>query len=65
MRFAVEVKTRGERCFVGNQLRFETVEKAKEYAADLAHRWTLVEDWQVRDTEEDRIVFTTEHDGDV
>jgi len=35
----------GEWC--GNALRFDTVDDAKAYGADLAGRWTLVRAWRV------------------
>jgi hypothetical protein len=31
----------------GNGKRFETLEAAREYGADLAWRWTLVREWRV------------------
>jgi len=32
--------------WVGNGMRFETKEKAEEYAADLSSRWTAVRQWR-------------------
>ena len=47
--FRVRVRTQGEEKFVENALRFETVEDAKTYGKDLSERWTIVEEWDVRD----------------
>lgn len=34
--------------YATNGLLFATVEDAEVYAADLACRWTLVRDWEIR-----------------
>jgi hypothetical protein len=36
----------------GNELRFATEEEAKQYAIDLASRWTLVTDWRVVESDD-------------
>ena len=35
-----------------NGLEFDTEEKAKEYGANLAWRWTAVREWEVRPVNE-------------
>lgn len=45
--YAVEVIADRDGKWCGNGLTFPTVDQAKEYAVDLFHRWTLVEDWRV------------------
>jgi hypothetical protein len=47
MSYAVEVIADSSGKWVGNQLRFATMEEAESYAADLAGRWTLVQQTRV------------------
>ncbi len=47
--FKVEVVADSSGKWVGNSLRFDTVEAAEAYARDLAWRWTSVRNWQVVD----------------
>jgi hypothetical protein len=46
------VKTAGDTDWVYNGLRFATEEQAKDYAIDLAWRWTSVNDWTVTPSDE-------------
>ena len=43
----VLVRVSGEPNYTSNGVTFGSEEKAKEYARDLARRWTAVEDWTV------------------
>ena len=43
----VEVIADNSGKYVGNALRFDTVEEAKAYGLDLFMRWTLVRSWRV------------------
>lgn len=45
--FAAEVVADSSGEFVGNALRFPTVEAAEAYAVDLHCRWTLVRTWRI------------------
>ena len=45
--YKVEVKPFGESSYSGNGLVFRTASGAQVYGADLAARWTAVEDWRV------------------
>lgn len=45
----VEVIADSTGTWVGNALRFATVEEAKAYGADLFSRWMAVRSWRVRD----------------
>ena len=45
--YAPEVIADNSGKWVGNQLRFATMEEAEGYAADLAGRWTLVQETRV------------------
>jgi len=47
MSWKAEIKTAGDRDWVGNGLRFATDEEARLYAASLACRWTAVREWRV------------------
>ena len=47
--FKVEVVADSSGKWVGNSLRFDTVEAAVAYAQDLYSRWTAVREWQVVD----------------
>lgn len=49
--YRVRVKVRGEGNFVGNGMDFITLEDAKEYGKNLADRWDLVVEWEVRDND--------------
>ncbi len=51
MKYKVEVIADGSGEWVGNLLKFDTVEEAEAYAKDLADRWTLVRDWRVVEVE--------------
>jgi hypothetical protein len=51
--YKVGVKTRGDKDWACNALRFETVEEARLYGSDLAGRWTAVESWTVLPCEEE------------
>lgn len=44
---AVEVIADNSGKYVGNALRFDTVDEAKAYGLDLFMRWTLVRSWRV------------------
>jgi hypothetical protein len=50
--YKVGVKTAGDTDWVTNGLRFATEEQAKNYGADLAWRWTAVNDWTVLPSDE-------------
>jgi hypothetical protein len=50
-RYKAEVIADSSGKWVGNALRFDTVDAAKEYARNLFDRWTLVREWRVIDTE--------------
>lgn len=43
----VEVVADNSGKYCGNALRFDTLDEAKRYAADLAWRWTSVRSWRV------------------
>ena len=45
--YAMEVIADSSGTWVGNGLLFDTVEAAELYGADLACRWTMVQDWRV------------------
>ena len=45
--YKVEVIADNSGEWVGNGLRFETREEAETYGADLACRWTAVQEWRV------------------
>lgn len=60
MSYKVEVKTRNENNFVGNSLEFTTLDEAKQYGEDLSRRWTLVEEWRVKEPVTGEIIFSTE-----
>ncbi len=47
--FKVQVIADSSGEWVGNGLKFDTVEKAREYAVDLSCRWILVTAWRVID----------------
>ena len=46
-KFRVEVIADASGQWVGNGRRFDTEEEARDYAIDLAWRWTLVREWRV------------------
>jgi hypothetical protein len=48
---AVEVIADSSGKYVGNALRFDTVDEAKSYGADLFMRWTAVRKWRVIEVE--------------
>jgi hypothetical protein len=48
--YNVEVRTMGESRWASNAIRFTTEQEAKEAGADLARRWTMVQDWRVAQT---------------
>jgi hypothetical protein len=50
--YKVEVIADNSGQWVGNGLRFETEQKAKEYASDLFSRWTAVRETRVVKVEE-------------
>lgn len=50
-RYKIEVIADSSGTWAGNALRFDTVDQAREYARDLASRWTLVKETRVVDTE--------------
>ena len=45
--YRVEVLVSTGGGWTGNDLRFPTIEKAREYGRDLAARWTLVCEWRI------------------
>jgi hypothetical protein len=45
--FAPQIKTKDDKHWVGNDLRFATEKEANSYANDLAMRWTLVTEQRV------------------
>lgn len=45
--YKVEVQTAGDSSWTANGLRFPTEQGARDYAQDLALRWTAVTDWRV------------------
>mgnify|MGYP001558748071 CR=1 FL=1 len=47
MSYAVEVKTAGDKTWVGNGLRYESRELATTCGSDLAARWMAILEWQV------------------
>lgn len=47
--YKVRVKISGETDFVTNELVFETLEKAKQFGADIFKRWSSAVEWEVRD----------------
>ncbi len=49
--YKVEVIADNSGEWTGNALQFDTVEKAEEYARDLAGRWMAVRQWRVWDME--------------
>lgn len=49
--FKVQVKTPGDRDWVGNGLTFPTWEEAEAYAVNLASRWLAVREWRVVEVE--------------
>lgn len=51
-KYAVQVIADNSGKWVGNQLRFDSIEAAEEYARDLSMRWTLVREWRVVDAAE-------------
>lgn len=51
-KFKVEVLADSSGQWVGNQVEFDTREKAEAYADDLAGRWTSVRKWRVVEVEE-------------
>jgi hypothetical protein len=50
--YRVAVKVRGESTPTGNSLRFATAKEARAYGRDLAGRWTLVESWRIKATQD-------------
>jgi hypothetical protein len=58
MQYKVEVLV-GNDPWCGNQLTFDTIEKAKKYGNDLFSRWLAVKDWHVIDNN-NTVVYTTE-----
>lgn len=57
--YRVRVRLVGEERFVENDQRFETIEDAKTYGRNLSARWTIVEEWDVRDNA-DKLFYWTE-----
>ena len=47
--YKVEVIADNSGEWTGNQLTFDSIGRAREYAEDLAWRWTLVRKWRVVD----------------
>ncbi len=50
-KYKVEVIADSSGSYCGNGLQFDTLEKAQEYGADLAWRWTAVRCWRIVDLE--------------
>lgn len=46
-KYKVEVIADNTGNWVSNQLTFDTIEDAEEYAEDLHFRWTAVREWRV------------------
>lgn len=57
--YRVRVRLFGEVKFVENDRRFETVEDAKTYGTGLSTRWTIVQEWDIRDNA-DKLFYWTE-----
>jgi hypothetical protein len=57
--YKVTVLAAGESSYCGNGMTFETVDKAKQYGADLFSRWTAVRFWRVEDSQ-GNVIFSTE-----
>lgn len=57
MNFKVEVIADSTGTWAGNGLTFDTAEKAREYATDLAWRWTAVRKWRVVNVQSGEVVM--------
>jgi len=57
--YKVEVIADSTNTWVGNGLRFPTIEAAKEHGADLFMRWMAVQRWRVVDERDGSEAFTT------
>ena len=51
--YKIGVKTPGDRDWSSNSLRFASADDAAAWAADLALRWTLVQEWTVLPSDEE------------
>lgn len=54
--YKVEVIADNSGKFCGNALQFESIDQAKEYAADLMSRWLLVSNWRIVHIPDNKVV---------
>lgn len=54
MIYRVEVLADDSGCWVGNGMRFDTVDEAEQYARGLQYHWSAVREWKVTPVKEEQ-----------